>query len=587
MYKNKTRYIKIISILSFILITINLIYLKSFNPEGYILDIYSMFPFYFYISLIFCYFIAVFLVFNEIKKIGTLVLCFNHLILLIIPYMLKYYSMGRADDMTYIGEYVQIVNSGYIGSWNIYPASHIIGSNMSIVLNVEPHLISFIIPILFSFIFISGMYLFSQSFFIQKELKSLSLVSSFILYLGVYNYLNVPHALFFAYIPLYLYVFNRYVSYSKKNKISYSLIFVLMTLIIPYTHPFIAFFVMALFTFHLLLYIAFKLKVTTLNNIPKMKYNSLILLFTAYISWFIYQGSLLPNLVRRVDYYFRQVGRETVISSATIKLTENPFEIYDYLKLSLFFYGRFILPTLIILACFVYIWYNKKYNYLSKYWYLIFIYILFFFIQVILIFNPVVVHHPDRILNLNFIVYAQIPLFSLSLYILFFKNSKSFRTIITLCIILSSIWTVSLFGAFDSPNVYRPNVALTHNEVQGMKWFSDMKGDYPIGMVLEQTGRYPDIFGFERSEWIVAPIPFHLGYDLDISTFDEIYFRSSINDYNKGYVALTTRSRLLYTEMPKKRPLFTNDDFIKFEKDTSVAKIYDSMDIKIYNVYKY
>jgi hypothetical protein len=344
---------------------------------------------------------------------------------------------------------------------------------------------------------------------------------------------------------------------------------------------------MALFTFHLLLYIAFKLKVTTLNNIPKMKYNSLILLFTAYISWFIYQGSLLPNLVRRVDYYFRQVGRETVISSATIKLTENPFEIYDYLKLSLFFYGRFILPTLIILACFVYIWYNKKYNYLSKYWYLIFIYILFFFIQVILIFNPVVVHHPDRILNLNFIVYAQIPLFSLSLYILFFKNSKSFRTIITLCIILSSIWTVSLFGAFDSPNVYRPNVALTHNEVQGMKWFSDMKGDYPIGMVLEQTGRYPDIFGFERSEWIVAPIPFHLGYDLDISTFDEIYFRSSINDYNKGYVALTTRSRLLYTEMPKKRPLFTNDDFIKFEKDTSVAKIYDSMDIKIYNVYKY
>jgi hypothetical protein len=240
----------LLAVFSFILQIKNLFLLKVVQPVGYIVDLYSMFPLSFYLALISCYFIATLLVLNGKNALGTLILSINHFEILIIPYMLKYYSMGRADDMSYIGEYLQIANSGYFSGWDIYPASHIIGASISLVSNFDAHYTSFIIPIAFSFIFIAGIYLFSRELFLDHCIRSLVLVSSFILYLGVYNFLNVPHALFFSFMPLYLCYFYRY--FMKHNDISHSIILVLMTSIIPFAHPFIVFLLLVVFLFHLI-----------------------------------------------------------------------------------------------------------------------------------------------------------------------------------------------------------------------------------------------------------------------------------------------------------------------------------------------
>ena len=106
----------LLSILCLVLLSRNLFILRAILPVGYVVNIYSIFPLSFYLSLITCYFIATFLVLNGKKIIGTLILCLNHIEILIIPYMLGYYSMGRADDMSYIGEYLQIANSGHFAA---------------------------------------------------------------------------------------------------------------------------------------------------------------------------------------------------------------------------------------------------------------------------------------------------------------------------------------------------------------------------------------------------------------------------------------------------------------------------------------
>ena len=235
----------LLTIFSFSLQIRNLFILKFVQQIGYTVNIYSMFPFTFYLSLILCYFIAAILVVTKNTKMGFLVLCFNHLEILLIPYMLGYYSMGRADDISYIGEYLQIINSGHFAAWDIYPASHTIGAFISIISGIEPHYISFIIPIVFSFIFIIGINLFSREMISQTTIDSLVIVSSFILYIGIYNFLNVPHALFFSFIPFYLCYFHKYTGTYKIT--SLSIIFVLMTLLIPITHPFIVFFVFSFF----------------------------------------------------------------------------------------------------------------------------------------------------------------------------------------------------------------------------------------------------------------------------------------------------------------------------------------------------
>lgn len=199
MQVNKNDLFTLLAIFCFSLLIRNLFVLKFVQPVGYAVNIYSMFSFTFYLSFILCYFIAAVLVLNKNTKLGFFILCLNHLEILLIPYMLGYYSMGRADDMSYIGEYLQIVNSGHFAAWDIYPASHSIGAFMSLLSGIEAHYVSFIIPIVFSFIFIVGIYLLSRELISQPTVCSLVIVSSFILYIGIYNFLNVPHALFFHY----------------------------------------------------------------------------------------------------------------------------------------------------------------------------------------------------------------------------------------------------------------------------------------------------------------------------------------------------------------------------------------------------
>src|SRR5659263_631832 len=143
----------LLAIVCFVLLTRNLFILRFVQPVGYVVDIYSMFPLSFYLAFMFCYLVATFLVLNGKKVLGTLILCINHFEILIIPYMLGYYSMGRADDMSYIGEYLQIATSGHFADWDIYPASHIIGASISLISNLEAHSTFFIMPIVFSFIF--------------------------------------------------------------------------------------------------------------------------------------------------------------------------------------------------------------------------------------------------------------------------------------------------------------------------------------------------------------------------------------------------------------------------------------------------
>jgi hypothetical protein len=584
---SKNQVLSFLAIICFILLMKNALVLKVVQPVGYVIDIYSMFPTSFYLGLVLCYLIGSLLLLNGRVLIGSLVLCMNHLQVLSIPYMLKYYSMGRADDMSYIGQYLKIANSGHIASWDIYPASHIIGAGISIISNIEPHLVSFIVPIVFSFMFIAGIYLYSKELFSNTNIRSLIIVSSFVLYLGTYNFLNVPNALFFAFIPLYLYIILSYYCLKKSDAISFSILFILVTLIIPFTHPFIVFYVFVLFLL-LMIVNAFliKRKNTFFNfSMPKLGLNAFLILFVAYLSWFFFQGSLIRNLNRSINNYLNQIGRDPVAQWATEKASGVGFEIIDYLQIMIYFYGRYVIPTLFIFISVLYIYYNRdvlRNKYFKITPFIVFLYISSLFSFLVLLINPVIIHQPDRILNLNFVVYAQIPLFALALHVLFFNKSKYVHNILLVCVILTSIWTISFFGAFDSPNLFRPNVALTYNEIEGMEWYFEYREEYPMIMPLQQANRFADIKGMNRREMSIAHGPRNFGYELlGLDQYNRV-LDSEIDDFYKAYVGILTLDELLYDEIPNRSPTFRKEDFETFREDNSVDKIYDSLNIELY-----
>jgi hypothetical protein len=143
---------------------------------------------------------------------------------------------------------------------------------------------------------------------------------------------------------------------------------------------------------------------------------------------------------------------------------------------------------------------------------------------------------------------------------------------------------VSSFGAFFSPFIYQPNVGVTQNEIAGMNWLFQVKGDAIITDILNaQTGyRFGDFFfGWEennrRTDTKNYKFPFHFGYD-----------KSTLFDYRNIYIIIKGwdehffEEAAVYEKNQEKYVRFTRDDFKKFRNDLNINKIYHSKNIEIF-----
>jgi hypothetical protein len=577
------KYSKPLLTIGFLLIVHNFLTLYFHQPQGYVVDIYSVLPFSFYGASILCYLISSVVLLSDqgiIRKAGILLLVLNHLTILSIPCMLGYYSMGRADDMSYIGEYVHISKTGAIDGWDIYPGSLILGAVLSIVSGLPANGAAFVMPVVFSFIFIGGLCLCCRLFLKEEKLVSIAVLSSFILYLGPYNFLNVPHALFFAYMPLFIFILSRYI---KRPSFATAALVIIPTALVPFMHPFIALFVFAL----LLILVLFG---RVLNRFIQGNYwranRPLVVLYTGFFTWFIYSDRLLDNFEKSYRSYLQETA-EPVLTETVDKLARINVDLFKMTKLLFVYYGRYIIPLIIIGIALVLVYLKRdKISQFFKnrmHFFLIF-YIMFLVAEAVLFLNPMFSHQPDRMTNLNFMVYAQAPLFVLALSVVFAKSKYFNRQTVLLLILLTGTWSLSLFGTFDSPNNFRPNVALTYNEVEGMEWFYEVRVSENIIIPLSQIGRFHALFDDGGSDNRILT-PDHFGYDSSRRSFADMNLESG----QQRYVALLTRDELLYQEVPGYMEVgrYTAGDYARFRNDRSVdIKIYDNLNIELYSISK-
>jgi len=577
------KYSKPLLTIGFLLIAHNFLILYFHQPKGYVVDIYSVLPLSLYGASILCYLISSVVLLSDqglAKKFGILLLVLNHLTILLIPYMLGYYSMGRADDMSYIGEYVHITQVGAIGGWNIYPGSHILGATISIISGLPENGAAFIMPVIFSFILVCGLYLCCRFFLKEEKLVNIAILSSFILYLGPYNFLNVPHALFFAYMPLFIFVLSRYI---RQPSFATSVLVLIPTFLVPFMHPFIVLFVFAL----LLVLVLFG---WVLNRFIHGSYwratRPLIVLATAFFSWFIYCNTLLGHFERSYRSYL-QVATEPVLLRTGDKLARINVDLFKITKLLFVYYGRYLIPLLVISIALALVYLKReKISQVLKnrvHFFLVF-YILFLVAEVFLFVNPILMfnHQPDRMTNLNFMIYAQVPLFVLSLSVVFAKSKFCNRQMVLLILLLTGTWSLGFFGTFDSPNIFRTNAALTCNEVEGMEWFYEARDSENIIVPWSQIGRFHALFDDGGSDNRIS-MPDHFGYDSSHRPFVGI----NLEYGQQSYVILLTLDELLYQEVPGYVEVgrYTSGDYAWFRNDRSVSvKIYDNRNIEVFDV---
>ncbi|MDW5548951.1 hypothetical protein [Methanosarcina sp.] len=587
MSKTTNNILNLITSISLLLLVYSLFILKGIQPEGYTVDIYEQLPFHFYLTLLLCYISACVLLLAYRKMSAVLILFLVHTIVLITPHMLGYVSIGRGDAFSYLG----LAGQGckLSGFSNLSPTGPLFVSALAQISGLETSALSYFLPVFFSIIFITGMFLFYRLFMSREKLVLTAFLSSLIPYFGHFQTSAIPYYLCFCLIPLYLLVLRNAIS-DKNRAMAVCLLF--MIPLIPLAHPFI-FAYLACFSLFLafsskILKPGFLHKTLSLNSflsnashpagrkMPMVVFLSItsigFLICAKYILQFFNISS--SNLILRAKTL-------VTVGFSTFPSTENGF--FEFVHLLNLYYGKYYIPLIFILINSVIVWQNRKrfcHHFVRRYPRFLVLYIVTFFLELAFLLNPFISYPLDKFENLSFIIFAQIPLLGYSLYVIFLRKGYTLglgSAVLVLCL----LWTLGFFTCFSSPYTGGVSEAISENEAGGIQWLSGVSENYPY--IMSCT----DKDGIITQSGIISPA--------GLAKVSQNPLYASKNDSKEGiYVEKAAEKEPFYivgtTFAEVARAQKSNETSVsKGEKNSLKAqavcpahKIYDSLNIEIY-----
>ncbi len=564
-------------------VLLNLAILISTRPQGYNVNMYGQMPSQYWMILFTTYLLGTTLILSttrdSFKKIGVGILGLNYVVFLLFPHILGYYVLSRHDDISYLSHIIFVLKTGHINIEDIYPAVHIFYAQVSIMTGMEPDTLAMLLPAFFSFVFVSGILVFSKIFIKEKGFIYMLVPVALIFYLRYMHFSLAPHYCFYVFMPAFLYVLYHYLS-DTKNVFQWYMLSIIFILIIPMGHPFISIFVIFVLTILSLVKRVFKMDLRYPGNL-------LVILVIMTFAWFVNCFYLLKSFkslyTSFVQHVISPVAKQgaNLVSKVTTLVSPT-----DLLITAIFLYARYLIPFMIIFLAFVLVFMDKKGKLPLKkeYKYLLACFIVFGVADAFFVLNPFLSHTVIRVTTLNYFVYPMIPLLALSLYLLFLrKQSKVYSVLVAACLTLT--FSLSAYGAMPSPKIFDANSCVVYNEVAGMSWLFEKKDQSPIIAVLDpQAGaRFCDLFfGWTekrtRQDVENYAVPDHFNYQ-----------GSSQFNLKGRYILIMGWAENLYTDVLVYTNVnkdiftrFTTEDFSRFRGDSNVDKIYNSLNIEVY-----
>ncbi|MDQ1276770.1 MAG: hypothetical protein QG610_2348 [Euryarchaeota archaeon] len=582
MSKLNNKILNLITSISLLLLVYSLFILREIKPEGYAANIYEQLPFHFFLILLLCYLSACFVLLACKKSSAALALMLVHVIVLIIPYMLGYVSVGRGNDFLYPGLAINTGISGtsYLSTFSdLSPTGPLLVSILSLASGIGAQGLSHFLPIIFSIIFITGMYLFYRGFMSREKLVSVTFLSSVIPYFGHFQASTVSYFLTFCLVPIYLLLLWNTIS--NKNRTAMIACLLFMMPLLPLAHPFIFTYLLC---FALLLTFAGKVtqsgllkKILSLKNLSRDPLSSssgkIVPLFIFFL--FLSGGFLLcvkyaseffnvflPALVWRIETL-------TTAGFATIPSMESG--VFEFIHLFNLYYGKYYIPLIFVIINTIIVWQNRKrfcHHFVRRYPRFLLLYIASFLLELGFLLNPFISYPTDRFVNLSFIIFAQIPLLGYSLYIVLLRKGYPTGLGATI-LVLGFLWTLGFFSCFSSPYAGGISEAVPQNEVEGMQWLVESKAAYPyaISSVEKEGYTFSENSSINREQF-------------EVSSEDSANPGSS----EQSYIIVTTFSEAMGLERLAEcetEYYSTKSDF-KTQEGKPLYKIYDSLNIKIY-----
>jgi hypothetical protein len=575
--------------ISLLLLVYSLFILRGIQPQGYTINIYEQLPSHFYLILLFCYLSASILLLGYRKMSSVLILLLVHTIVLIFPYMLGYAAIGRGNEFPYIG----LAGAGALSDFsNLSPTGPLLVAALALISGLGASALSYFLPVFFSIIFITGIFLFYRGFMSREKLVAVAFLSSLIPYFGHFQFSTSPYYLCFCLVPLYIFALRN--AFSSKNG-KMAICSLLMILLIPLAHPFI-FAYLACFSAFVFLSIK-SLKPGILKKILSLSFFSpdslhsagrkvpvfiflsltsgCFLLYVKYAPHFY--DVILPTLAWRTDDVLMAADIFTVPTAGS--------GFFEFIYLLCLHYGKYYIPLIFIFINSIIVWQNRKrfcHHFVRRYPRFLAMYILTFFLELAFLFNPFIPYSPDKFANLSFIIIAQIPLLGYSLYVIFLRKGYTLglgSAVMILCL----LWTLGFYSCVSSPCTGGISEGVSQNEAAGIHWLSEAKEKHIYIMSLgerKKINTLPECFSGNGLSVDLANIAAKPPINDPTNSSEILSPLERQAESEPFYLVVTTFSKAL--SLKEREHNGVQKSYLNIQNDYNVHKIYDSLNIEIY-----
>lgn len=604
----KDRFLKVVLIFLFSLLSIALIITWNTPATGYEASIYRSTPLILWVSLISSVIVGITIVslsitknnfdYSYLWKIGFLIIFISYAVCVALFIIRGYYMWCLSGDpATHIGLIKETLTAGHVPASVIYPITHVYLSEIIFMTHLDLVILHKIIPVIFSILFIPYMFVLARTIFDNTATALIAGIISCSSFQTDF-YLNMaPNSLSSLFIPLVLFVIFKC---THHRSFAWAVPLLIQVILYPVFHPvstmFIALVFFTLWIPHMVSGIAKSnhRRRISLSDPEKYKFKFMQPLLTLLV-WFLFWISSFRIWNITIEKIYQSIFEEDAISEGMQLLDKIDYAQeygYSVTEVVVRQYGvSIILFCLSVLAVFLLLKNNRYGRYNESLLSLsgpfaalsIFIPLLFLFD---LPFNAFRFIHALKILMIIFSAYA---IYNALLYKR--ENSllygKTFVAIIV-AMILSGLFLGGLLNLYPSPYNLGISYHNTHSEVVGIKYVYDHRNvTIPLIGISIAPRRFADaLLNFEERTNQHLPlylgdkyrVPWHFGYDTN-SSLSSAYGKET-------NLVIIPKDKVIYTEilpdMAKHR--FNRQDFRNLEIDPGVDALYSNGELDFFKV---
>jgi hypothetical protein len=520
---------------------------------------------------------------------GVFAVIVTNLIIILMPIFRGYCVSDLSDEVIHLGLIKDIALTDHLGKNNVYPISHILSYIFLSICELDFRLVIKIIPSIFYLIYMMGLYLLSTEICTKFEQALLVMAFSSVLLFTYFNYLFLPTQFFLYIIPFLLFIFFRK---TRSIEPSYSLIFIILLIMMPFLHPLGSVFLIAIFMLLALLNPLLQYLAKINNNpegevafySPKVALIPGLIVFTIFFMWFCNFAVFSHTFSQASEWFIKGYG-----TTAVTTLTENyqtaGLTISKTVDLIIRTYGHNLIFSFLSLVA-IYIISKKVFiqrNSLTIkeiFFPLLFPAFCAFYIST-LVGNFLGTGSSQRIFC--WALMASTVINGMIYYEWLSKHRGMTIAIYAALLEITIIFAASLgmFSIYPSPYIMQANLQVTMMDWTGMQWFSNSKNN-DVTIYFDQLPiNFQDfLYGFSttkpKSVGSFNQVPPNIGYNKQNHLADSID--------SDSYLVISERIREYKKQLWPEKGRFTLNDLNRISFDPGVSKIYSDRGLDIYHV---